>query len=545
MKLQAMCEWTEVSPIGDLLVRSARLFEDRKAVDFIESSATYRELLAGARGIAASLIASGIGYRDHVGILATNGVPFLHGIFGALLAGCVVVPINVRHKSREVGHIVRNGRLKAVLATAAADEYVNFTDLLGEAVPGLGEAADPMNLSLADAPDLRVAALLTGQARAGFADAADFLAMGKGVDPAAIDERRLGVRVRDLAMILYTSGTTADPKGCLLSHEALTRGTVERARTRFRVGDHDVHWNAGPLFHIAALGPLIGCVGAGNTFLSDMFYDPVRAVAQMRREGVTMAWPWFPALVQGLMDQPDFSAEALPGLQKIMMIGPVSLAEKVAARFPGVDLMQACGMTETGGIFAVSKAGDTFEERTMTQGKMVPGMSCRIVNPETGQDCETGKVGEIWVRGYCVTEGYYRAPEKTDENLTADGWFKTGDMYVRTAAGNLVFCGRYKDMLKVGGENVAAIEIEAFLCSHPDVRCAEVVGKPDPRLDEVPVAFVELMPEAELTEQALMDYCHGRIARYKIPVEVRFVAAGKWPMSATKVDKRALRALLA
>lgn len=542
--MRATREWTEVSPIGDLLIRSATYFGDRKAVDFIDASTTYDELLSGARSIAASLIASGIGYRDHVGLMATNGVPFLHGIFGALLAGCVIVPINVRHKSREVGHIVRNGRLKAILATASDDEYVNFTEVLSEAVSGLAEAADPMNLSLPEAPDLRVAALLAGGDRAGFADAEAFLAVGCSVDPAMIEDRRLAVNVRDLAMILYTSGTTADPKGCLLTHEALSRGTVERADTRFRVGDHDVHWNAGPLFHIAALGPLVGCIGVGNTFLSDTFYDPVRAVAQMQREGVTMAWPWFPALVQGLMDQEAFSAKALPQLRKIMMIGPVSLAEKVAARFPGADLMQACGMTETSGIFALSKADDTFEERTMTQGKMAPGMSCRIVNPETGQDCDDGQVGEIWVRGYCVTEGYYRAPEKTAEAMTPDGWFKTGDMYERTAEGNLIFFGRYKDMLKVGGENVAAIEIEAFLCSYPGVRSVEVVSKPDPRLDEVPVAFVELMANAEVSAESLIDYCKGRIARYKIPVEVRFMAPGAWPMSATKVDKRALRQLL-
>lgn len=539
-----MKEWTEVSPIGELLIKSATLYGGRKAVDFIESSTTYEELLAGARSVAASLIASGIGYRDHVGLLATNGVPFLHGLFGALLAGCVIVPINVRHKSREVAHIVRNGQLKAILATAADEEYVNFTSLLAEAIPGLSQATNPLNLSLKETPYLRVAALLSGSGRAGFAGASDFLKVGSATNPKTIDNRRRSVRVRDLAMILYTSGTTADPKGCLLSHEALSRGAVERADARFRVGEHDVHWNAGPLFHIAALGPLIGCIGVGNTFLSDTFYDPVRAVAQMRREGVTMAWPWFPALVQGLMDQDDFNATQLPELRKIMMIGPISLAEKVATRFPGADLMQACGMTETSGIFALSEPNDTFEERTATQGKMVPGMSCRIVNPETGNDCDTDEVGEIWVRGYCVTEGYYRAAEKTAESMTEDGWFKTGDMYARTAEGNLIFFGRYKDMLKVGGENVAAIEIEAFLCSYPGVRSVEVVGKPDPRLDEVPVAFVELMPGAEITEQSLLEFCQGRIARYKIPVEIRFLVSDEWPMSATKVDKRALRSLL-
>jgi acyl-CoA synthetase (AMP-forming)/AMP-acid ligase II len=128
--------------------------------------------------------------------------------------------------------------------------------------------------------------------------------------------------------------------------------------------------------------------------------------------------------------------------------------------------------------------------------------------------------------------------------LTPDGWLRTGDLYTRLEDGSLVFGGRFKDMLKVGGENVAAIEVEAFLCTHPGVKTAEVVGRPDVRLDEVPVAFVELFEGSCATADEIIAHCHGRIASYKVPRAVHFMAASDWPMSATKIDKRALRAKL-
>jgi fatty-acyl-CoA synthase len=168
------------------------------------------------------------------------------------------------------------------------------------------------------------------------------------------------------------------------------------------------------------------------------------------------------------------------------------------------------------------------------------GRGVRIVDVESGGDVDPGVVGELLVRGYCVFEGYFRDPERTAATL-ADGWLRTGDLYSRGSDGSLTFNGRLKDMLKVGGENVAAIEVEAFLCEHPAVKLAEVVGIPDPRLDEVPVAFVELRSGSALRADELIEFCKGRIANYKIPRAVYFVEADEWPMSATKVDKRALR----
>jgi fatty-acyl-CoA synthase/long-chain acyl-CoA synthetase len=345
-------------------------------------------------------------------------------------------------------------------------------------------------------------------------------------------------------MILYTSGTTANPKGCVLSNEAVVRGPLHRAKHRFGRGEADVTWGAGPLFHVGSLSPFIGSIGAGGTYLTDVSFDPGRAIDLMVREKASVAFPWFPAIMQPLLDHPTFDPTALDELRSILVIGPRVLIEKVQATFPRAEMVAACGMTEASGIYALSDRVETTDERSEAQGKAAPGIELRIVDPLTGEDLPDGETGEMFIRGYCVMTEYYKDQDKTSEALDADGWLHTSDLYSRTPDGRLIFHGRLKDMLKVGGENVAAIEVESFLCTHPSVRMASVVGRPDPRLDEVPVAFVELERNVLLTGEELIDYCRGKISRYKIPVEVHFVGSDDWPMSTTKIDKRGLRARL-
>ncbi len=542
--------WSEVSTVGDLLVRSAHRYPDRAALVFPRSRHTYADLLAGAMRVARGLCGLGVEPGDRVGLLASNTVEFVEGFFGASLMGGVVVPLNARHRSAELGWIIANGDLVALLTTARDDEYLDFTEVLRTGLPSLGDATDPAGLGLPEAPALRAAVLLSGEDRPGFLGRTGFDDVARAVDDAVVDDLRRRVRVRDVATMLYTSGTTANPKGCMLSHEAMTRGSVERARFRLGNGDtgsgqHDTTWAAGQLFHIAALAPFLGSVGAGGTFLTDIHFEPGRALELLAREHATVAFPWFPAIMQPMLDHPSFDAAALQAMRSMFLIGPSVLLERVQDALPACELVAACGMTETAGIYAISDRSDSVDLRAAAQGKPCPGVEVRIIDVETGKEAGVGVIGEILVRGYNVMEGYYRDTEKTAAALDDDRWLHTGDLYSWTAEGQVVFHGRLKDMLKVGGENVAAIEIESFLARHPAVQCVEVVGAPDPRLDEVPVAFVEVRAGHTVTEAELIEFFQGKVARYKIPRAVRFVEPGTWPMSTTKINKRELRARLA
>jgi fatty-acyl-CoA synthase/long-chain acyl-CoA synthetase len=440
--------------------------------------------------------------------------------------------------------------MTAILTTAKDDAYVDFSAVLAEALPSIVAAPDATALELAEAPALRAVALMNRDGeRSGFMDRATFDRFAEEVPSGEIEAARRRVRLRDIAAILYTSGTTANPKGCMLTHEAMTRGATERATTRFgngRLGNgrHDVTYGAGPLFHIGTLAPYIGSMAAMGTFLSDVFFEPGRALDLMEAEGVTVAVPWFPAIVQGLLNHPDFAPERLRTLRSMVVILPESLMRRLMEMLPECELIQGCGMTETAGIYAVCDPDDSLEIRARAQGRPSPGIELRIIDPETGADLPPGQSGEILVRGYCVMEGYFDDPEKTAEALDEDGWLHTGDLYIQLQEGSVLFNGRLKDMLKVGGENVAALEVEAFLAGHEAVKIAEVVGRPDERLDEVPVAFVELVPGASADGDEIIEWCKGKIANYKIPREIVFIEAEEWPMSATKVDKRQLRARL-
>jgi fatty-acyl-CoA synthase/long-chain acyl-CoA synthetase len=330
----------------------------------------------------------------------------------------------------------------------------------------------------------------------------------------------------------------------MLSHEAVTRGPTERARHRLATGGHDVHWGAGPLFHIGTLSPFIGTIGAIGTYLTDTVFEPGRALELMTSEKVTTAWPWFQAIMLGLIDHPSFDADKLKSLRSMFLISPSVLVDRVQTLLPSTEIIQGCGMTETAGIFALADRDESREQRSTTQGKAATGVEVRILSLDGGRDALPGEVGEILVRGYCVMDGYYRDPVKTAEALDEDGWLHTGDLYSKSADGSLVFNGRLKDMLKVGGENVAAIEVEAFLCEHPAVNLSAVIGMADDRLEEVPVAFVELRRGNSLEAAELIEFCKGRIANYKIPRAVYFVQPEEWPMSATKIQKQALKVRL-
>jgi acyl-CoA synthetase (AMP-forming)/AMP-acid ligase II len=220
-------------------------------------------------------------------------------------------------------------------------------------------------------------------------------------------------------------------------------------------------------------------------------------------------------------------------------VQPSGIRDAMLKAMPNAIQVGTFGMTETAGTVTTSKLTDPINERVSRLGKPLPGMEVRIVDHDTGLDVPQGARGEVLVRGYSTIEGYYKDPDKTAAALDADGWYHTGDVGSIDTAGTMMFHGRTKDMLKVGGENVAAAEIEASLQRHPAVKLAQVVGIPDARYAEVPAAFVEVKPGEVVTAQELIAHCKAEIAGFKVPRQVRFVT--EWPMSTSKIQKFRLR----
>ncbi len=531
-------QWVEVTTFGDLIVRAAAHHSGRAAIVFPESRHSFESLLEAAVRAARSLLGLGVRPRDHVGILMPNCMDFVEVMFGAALLGAPVVPINARFRGRELTYVVRDADLRLLVTSDITEQHADYATILHECLPGLAEASLSGDLRLQSAPELRAVVLLGSSSPAGMIDRAGFEAAAAGITADAVHTARSRVSLGDIAMMMYTSGTTANPKGCPLSHEQLVR-TSSVACERFQLSPSDVFWDPLPLFHMSAILPLIGCIEAGAAYVTLLHFEPAAAIAQMRAEGATVCFSTFPTITTVMLNHPDWDTEAMSSIRLMNNVAPPAALEDIHRRLPEVAHTNAYGLTECGGVMAFSAPDDPPEVRSTTSGRPFRGIAVQIRDFETGEQVLAGERGEIWCRGYNVFEGYYKDPAKTAEHFDDEGWFNTGDIGMMDAQGRIGFLGRVKDMLKVGGENVAAVEIESYLQTHSAVAIAQVVGIPDERYTEVPAAFVELVPGAEASPEDLISYCRGQIASFKVPRHVRLVQ--QWPMSATKIQKFRLR----
>jgi acyl-CoA synthetase (AMP-forming)/AMP-acid ligase II len=526
--------------MGAMLAASAAAAPDADALVFPDSRLRHGELHASARRWAAALIALGVQPGAHVGLLLTTRPEFVEALFGIALAGAIAVPVNARYQAGELAFLVRDAGLDTLITTGHVTDTLDFGARLAAALPSLATAADPHALALPEAPALRRVLCLDSPCAPGLVPAADALAAGAAVPPAAIDARATAVDPQSIALILYTSGTTANPKGALIRHRAIV-GNSRNLGRRYRISAADRVWSPLPIFHIAGILPMVMVLDAGGAYLTVPFFEAGMALAMLGREGATVAYPSFVTIMQDLITHESFARTDLSALRLMnsnFAVQPPWIKEAMVQAMPHIVHVGTYGLTEGAGTICTSRLDDPFELRTGRLGVPLDDWEVRIVDPETGADCAPGDRGEIIARGPNMLAGYHNAPEKTAETLR-DGWMHTGDIGSIDASGHIMFHGRTKDMLKVGGENVAAAEIEARLQSHPAVKLAQVVGIPHSRYVEVPAAFVELVPGAAVDEAALIDHCRGQLANFKVPRHVRFVA--EWPMSTSKIQKFRLR----
>jgi fatty-acyl-CoA synthase/long-chain acyl-CoA synthetase len=523
--------------LGDLLLTAADSVPEHTAVVFPEQRLTYAQLTEASLKVARSLHALGVGRGDHVGLLLPTCAEFLEAMFGASLLGAVVVPINARFRPMEIAYVTGNADLKAIVTTNKFVDVVDFCGRLHEALPGLKEARDATSLSLPDFPQLNAVVSLSGDAVAGLVDRPAFDALAASIDEDEVHLRRLQTRLGSTALILYTSGTTSNPKGCMISHESMVRSSIALGR-RYEVGPKDSFWSPLPLFHIAAILPLVSIFDQGGTYITAEHFNAGEALKMLEQEKATLTYPCFWTIMGDLVQHPDFASTDLSNIRLMnanFAVQPAAVGETMESTLPDICYVGTFGMTETAGTVTTGRIGDSKTHRYTRLGTPLPGLEVRILNPETGEEAATGEKGECLIRGYSTFDRYYKAPEKTAEALDDEGWFHSGDICSIDDDGQLMFHGRLKDMLKVGGENVAAAEIESCLQQHEAVTLAQVVGVPDPRYQEVAAAFIQFKEGMSADEQALIAHCKERMASFKVPRYVRTVT--EWPMSSTKIQK--------
>jgi fatty-acyl-CoA synthase len=470
------------------------------------------------------------------------GIDNIAAIGATALLGAISVPINVRFKTRELAHVVADSGLKVLLVSPASPPFADYPAMLRASLPSLSSGAPAAPVSLPEAPALRWLVLMGDGDEPGYLARSGFDSLAERVSEREVERSAETVPVRSTAIIMYTSGTEAKPKGCLLTHEALTRSSLNVARARFELTPQDRMWNPLPLFHCGGIVLFMTCFSGGTSFIHAGFFDPAVSIRQLIEERCTIAHPAFETIWLAVLNHPDFDAATLDGLRLILTVGVPERVRAMHERLPKAAVFTSFGATEASAHLALTDPDDPLEPRLRGSATPMPGMEVRIVDPDTGADLPPEVEGEVLYRGPGLTNGYHNAPDLNAECFDSDGWFHSKDVGVLDPDGRLTFRSRLKDMLKVGGENVGSAEIEGVIAEHPDVVIVQVVGAPDARYTEVPCAFVQLRPGATCTAADLVGTCVGKIANFKVPRYVRFV--DEWPMSGTKIRKAELRELI-
>jgi fatty-acyl-CoA synthase len=479
---------------------------------FGDEIVTYGEMATRSIALAGGLHERGVGPGDVVGLLSYNCTEFLETIFAASYLGAIAMPINWRLAAPEVRYILDHSGARALVC----DEPL--VDLANEATKG-------MEATL-------IRACVSGSGPQGWTSLAD-LRVAPNV------ARRAVAAGDDVHRLMYTSGTTGRPKGVMITHANLAWKNMAHI-IEFGVTSADVGLACGPMYHVGALDlTTTTLIAAGATVIIHGAFVAADVVDEIERSRVTTVW-LAPAMVNAIMGLADIGQRDLSSVRLLIGGGekmPVPLIERLQKTFPSAWFADAYGLTET-------VSGDTFLDQASMVTKLGSvGRPCLYLEVDIwdgqGTSLPPGERGEVVLRGPKVFKGYWRDPEATDAAF-AGGWFHTGDIGLRDDDGYLYIVDRLKDMILSGGENIAGSEVERVLYEHEAVLEAAVVGHPDDRWGEVPVAFVVLRPSATTTPDELIEHCRLQLARFKVPKEIVFLDALPRNPSG-KVLKRELR----
>lgn len=523
---------------GDLADDIAARLPDREGLVFGTNRYTFGQIAARIDDAARRLIAAGVGHGEHVALWLNNCDDWIFISFAVQKIGAVLVPINTRFRPRDLSYVLAQSDSR-FLITHDHSGPVDYAGMVREAIalPASGHAVQDSRF-----PVLRSVILLGEAPQAGTLDWQSLAGPAQQVSADHLAARARAVDPTATAFIMYTSGTTGFPKGVVRNHE-LIRNVEERAH-RMAITYNDTILNYLPLFHALALSEAAWMsMITGARQIVTRGFDPEESLDLIETERATIIHG-FEAHVKGLSEAQEVRPRNVSSLRTGIFAAGMLSATPVVRRgmkaLAPIKNVSGYGMTEIWLGVSLSSLDDDEVHRSEASGWPGIGYELRIVDDGTGALLGPGVAGELQVRGWAVMKEYYKKPAETAACFTDDGWFRTGDAAMWLPDGHLRFLGRYKDMLKVGGENVDPMETEGLLLEHPAVQQVAVVGLPDERLGEVAVAYVERRQGLALEADEVLGHCRGKIASFKLPRHVVFVDA--FPMTESgKIRKAVLR----
>lgn len=494
--------------LNDNLINTARTYPNNKAFIYMNESVTYSELNHKVDCFASALAAKGVGAGDTVALLLENSPQFLIAFYGTLRAGAVAVPMNPIYTINEIDYILSDCKAKAVIAVpsqksnlTSLQEQLSYLELIIYTEP----VDSPLTFDT-----------LLKEAQTDFES------------PSLSDE--------DLAIILYTSGTTGKPKGAMLSHRNMA-SNAESTLSFLKLSHEDCVVAVLPMFHVFCMTVCINApILSGATILILPKFSPSRVFQTIRQHQATL-FVGVPTMYNFMLHQPDTTADDVASLRVCVSGGaamPVELLHKFETRFK-VVILEGYGLSEASPVTAFNRLEGIRKPGSI--GRDIPGVKNKVVDPE-GREVPRGEVGELIVQGPNVMLGYYGKPESTALTLRK-GWLYTGDMATMDEDGFIFIVDRKKDMIIVGGYNVYPREVEEVLYQHPFILEAAVIGVPDEEYGERVKAYI-VKKENNLSEAEIVSFCQEKLVKYKVPREIEFLE--ELPKNRTgKILRRSLK----
>lgn len=475
---------------------------------------TYRELQRRVDSIAQGLLNLGIGRGDTVSILLLNCLEYVELTFAINKVGAHWLPLNYRLAAKDFKYILDHSDAKAIITEPA------FSETISSISPEL--------------PKLNNYIMLGDEIPEGWTDYQGILEENEGAQP-----RHAEVEFDDIHRLMYTSGTTALPKGVMISYGNFYWKNVGHIIT-CDITSADKTLVVGPLYHVGGMDlPGVGVLYAGGSLVIHRSFDPAETLKTIDKEKITNLW-LAPSMMIRVLNEPTFDQYDISSLRFIIDGGekmPEALIKKIEQKFPNTWFANAYGLTET-------VSGDTFLSKSKSLqklgsvGKPVPHLQVRILDDD-GKDVAPNELGEICFKGPKVFKGYWK-DEKATSGAIVDGWFHTGDIGKLDEEGYLYIVDRKKDIIISGGENISSLEVEGVIYELSEVLEVAVVGVPDSKWGETPKAYVVLKPDSSLSEDAILEHCKNKLAKFKVPKQVEFI--DELPRNPSgKVLKRNLR----